>query len=146
MVKTVNNLKEFLQARQCGEKTFAEVERNTYKYTDCGAWIKEETEDREYAQFFVEEGMYPPETYKHPVGIAVGSIVEGVDWGTDTHILHYPFKIQEFWDVLKNVEDEAKYIWNDTHGCDDCGIEHPEWGTQMINPECKTCEGEGVII
>ncbi len=120
---TVNNLKDFLKARMCSEKTFAQVERNTFKYTDCGAWITQNDE-----------------------GITVGSIVEGVDWGTDTHTLRYPFEIQDFWDALQAVEDEANEIWHDTHGCDDCGMEHPEWGTQMINLECKTCQGEGVII
>ncbi len=120
---TVNNLKDFLKARMCSEKTFAQVERNTFKYTDCGAWITQNDE-----------------------GITVGSIVEGVDWGTDTHTLRYPFEIQGFWDALQAVEDEANEIWHNTHGCDDCGMEHPEWGTQTINKECKTCQGEGVII
>jgi hypothetical protein len=88
------------------------------------------------------EDIWPTET----VGVTVGSIVEGVDWGTDTHTLRYPFEIQDFWDALQAVEDEANEIWHDTHGCDDCGMEHPEWGTQMINLECKTCNGEGAII
>ena len=123
MSEIVNNIEEFIKARKCSEKDFQDVVRNTYKYTDCGAWIT-----RDFTS------------------ITVGSIVEGVDWDTDTYTLQFPFKIQEFWDMLQSVEDEANEIWKDTHGCDDCGIEHPEWGTQMINLECKTCKGEGIII
>jgi len=89
-----------------------------------------------------EKDIWPTET----IGVTVGSIVEGVDWGTTPHTLRYPFEIQDFWDALQAVEDEANEIWYDTHGCDDCGTKHPEWGTQMINSECKTCKGEGVII
>ena len=33
-----------------------------------------------------------------------------------------------------NVEKEATHIWNETHGCDDCGIES-EFGGQAINPD-----------
>lgn len=119
----VNNLAEFLEQRGFGEETFANVERSTFKYTQCGAWTRE-----------VENG------------IEVGSIVEGVDHGTDTHTVSYPFELQEFWDALQLVEDEAKQIWNDTHGCEDCGDEIPDTGYRCINPECKTCKGEGVII
>ena len=119
----VNNLQDFLKARMCSEENFEQVKRNTYKYTDCGAWIEEDEK-----------------------GITVGSIIEGVDWGVVPIKLNYPFQIKEFWNALDEVEKEAKEIWNDTHGCDDCDMEHPEYGTQMINPNCKTCEGEGVII
>ena len=119
----VNNLKEFLEARGCGEKDFSEVKRATYKYTSCGAWIAEENE-----------------------GILVGSIVEGCDHGTETHTLNYPFEIDCFWKALESVEKEAEEIWNDTHGCKDCGDECVDTGYTPINPECKTCEGEGIII
>jgi hypothetical protein len=119
----VNNLKEFLEQRGFGEETFANVERSICKYTTCGAWTRE-----------VENG------------IEVGSIVEGVDYGTDSHTVTYPFELKEFYDALQLVEDEVSQIWNDTHGCEDCGIEHPEYGSRMINPECKTCEGAGQII
>ena len=90
---SINNLKEFLKQRNFGEKTIAHVDRNTYKYTDCGAWCA-----------------------KVKNGISVGSIVEGVDHGTDTHTVTYPFELQEFYDAIQLVEDEAKQIWNDTHG------------------------------
>ena len=121
--KKIRSLKQFLKARRCGETDFSQVERATYKYSDCGAWIAQDEE-----------------------GIKVGSIVEGVDEGTETHKLNYPFQIEDFWDALKAVEEEAAQIWNDTHGCEDCG--EPEWGmyTRAINPDCQTCKGEGTIL
>ena len=210
--RTVNNLEGFLKARQYSETTFDAVKRNTYKYTDCGAWITEEiaesasrresdsqkqydsaiddlnkiydnldpdtkkrVEELDYEFFdgnklgFMQwanevrpnsfsksqislalghlkksevEDIWPTEG----IGITVGSIVEGVDWDVVPITLKYPFKIDSFWESLQAVEDEADMMWQDTHGCDDCGILHSEYGTQMINPECKSCEGEGVII
>ena len=119
----VNNLKEFLEARGCGEKDFSEVKRATYKYTSCGAWIAEEDD-----------------------GITIGAIVEGCDEGTSVYTLDYPFEIDLFWDSLDKVDKEAEKIWNDTHGCADCGEENPETGYTAINFGCKTCEGEGIII
>ena len=119
----VNNLKEFLVARECGEEDFSEVERATFKYTNCGAWITEEE-----------------------AGIRVGSIVEGCDHGTGIYGVNYPFEIDDFWKALESVEKEAEEIWNDTHGCEDCGEENPETGYTPINPECKTCNGEGTIL
>ena len=119
----VNNLKEFLEARGCGEVSAAQAKRSTYKYTSCGAWLEVDKE-----------------------GVSVGSIVEGCDEGTETHQLKYPFSIWEFWSALDAVEEEASKIWNDTHGCEDCGDEIPDTGYRCINPECKTCKGEGVII
>ena len=123
MMSKVNNLKEFLEARGCGEKDFSDVEKATYKYTTCGAWITQSSD-----------------------GIKIGSIVEGCDQGTLIYILDYPFEIDLFWDSLDKVDKEAEKIWDETHGCDDCGEENPETGYTAINYQCKTCNGEGIII
>jgi len=46
---------------------------------------------------------------------------------------------------------DKAHIWKDTHGCDKCWDED-EWGNERefgawpINPECKTCKGQGTII
>tara|TARA_R100001082_G_C4243108_1_gene108216 strand:- start:156 stop:521 length:366 start_codon:yes stop_codon:yes gene_type:complete len=120
---TVNDMQDFLVARNCGEEDFSQVKRSTYKYTSCGAWIAEEDQ-----------------------GVRVGSIVEGCDWGTETHELNYPFEIDCFWKALELVEKEAEEIWKDTHGCEDCGDECVDTGYTPINPECKSCEGEGLIL
>ena len=212
MSHVVNNVEEFIKARSLGEKTFSQVERATYKYTICGAWITEEIVEGDsrrkselekqynnaiddlnkiydsrnlderkrveeldadfwngdelgFMQWANEvrpnsfgrlqidllvlgslskgeiEGIWPTEA----VGITVGSIVEGVDQSVAPRSLSYPFRIQEFWDALQEVEDEASQIWNETHGCDDCE-RGSDTGYNMINPECKTCKGEGVIL
>lgn len=142
----IENLKQFMHARGFGEQKLSDVKRNTYKFTDCGAWVAEETESRvDYESPHIEEFCDAP-TYDHPVGITVGSIVEGVDFDCQPVTVKYPFALDDFWKALKTVEDEATEIWNDTHGCDDCGMDHPEYGTQMINPKCSTCNGEGAII
>ena len=131
MNNIVNNLQDLLSLRGCGEETFAQLKRNIYKYTACGAWIIE----TEY-------------------GVGLGSIVEGVDEGTQTYALNYPFTIDQLEDALQAVEDEAAEIWKATHGCEDCH-DHPqvdEWGNENefgawpINPDCETCKGEGAII
>jgi hypothetical protein len=98
------------------------LKRILYKSTDCGAWI--------------EFGK---------TSVTIGSIVEGVDWNTETRTLTYPFVMDEYWSAVQAVEDEAKDIWNQTHGCEDCGPEGDN-GYIAINPECKTCHGEGDII
>jgi len=127
----INNFDEFLKARGFGEKNADDVKRNTYKYTNCGA-------------FFEKEDW----------GVAVGSIVEGVDEGTETWKLTYPFELKIFWAYVADVEREAEQIWEATHGCEKCWSEPQadEWGNERefgawpINPDCKTCKGEGAII
>ena len=108
---------------------WARVKKAIYKGTSCGAYIEPILD--------CTEGL----------GVAVGSIVEGVDWGTDTHCLHYPFKESELWAALEKVEAEANEIWESTHGCDECG-EPDEYngGHIHINPECPSCKGDGVIF
>ena len=88
----VNNELEFMEARGLGETKFSQVERNTYKYTDCGAWI----------------------TSSHE-GIKVGSIVEGSDAEVEADFLAYPFEISEFWDALQWVNDEDCMEWSKQH-------------------------------
>jgi hypothetical protein len=94
-----------------------------YKYTSCGAFIE-----------FLDDG------------VVIGSIVEGVDWGTDNHTLHYPFTNTEFWEAVESVEEEASQIWDETHGCEDCGDENPETGNIHVRPDCPTCGGHGIVI
>ena len=122
----VNSIDEFLEQRGFGEKDIQDVTRNTYKYTSCGAFCVEEED-----------------------GVLVGSIVEGVDYGTENHKLTYPFKLSVFWEALGKVEDEARQIWKETHGCRDCygGLPFEEdWEGRPIDPDCKTCNGSGAII
>jgi hypothetical protein len=117
----IHDLGQLCEAVGVGQ--FHELEKAVFKGTTCGAYVVSEAGQ-----------------------VVVGSIVEGVDYGTEYHILVYPFTLSDFWEALEKVELEAEEIWNDTHGCDDCGEEDPWTGSVAINPECKTCEGEGVVI
>ena len=92
MGKVVRHMEDFLSARRCSEESFDQVKKNTFKFTDCGAWIEEDKD-----------------------GITIGSIVEGADYGTSTYAFIYPFEIQEFWDALDEVEMEAASIWEEVN-------------------------------
>lgn len=84
-------------------------------------------------------------TRKFRGGIVLGSIVEGIDACATPVELEYPFTEEEYYNALQQVEDEVNYLWEQTHGCDDCDIEG-EFGGNAINPDCKTCHGEGTIL
>ena len=113
------------------------IKKAIYKNTDCGAWIEFENDC-----------------------IKMGSIVEGVDECTETHILEYPFSANVFWSALQSIEDQANEIWNNTHGCPYCGTgirekvsdkECEEALDSMseyisVDPECKVCNGKGIVI
>ena len=111
----IDSLKEFMEARGFGEESLENIKRNTFKYTSCGAWIVEETETRvDYESPHIEEFNDAP-TYKHPIGVTVGSIVEGADYDCDPVTVTYPFELDEFWKALKAVEEQADEIWKDTN-------------------------------
>ena len=114
---------DFVRERSFGEKTEDDVSRNTYKYTDCGAWIE-----------FDEKS------------VTLGSIVEGVDEGVSPVVLNYPFALDDFWKMLDSVEEEADRIWNLSHGCNSCDTDEGIYGMKPVDPECNRCEGLGIII
>ncbi len=120
----VNNTKEFTVALHADDVHHSDVEKAIYKYTNCGAWITHTD-----------------------ISVRIGSNVDGVDQVTDVMVLFYPFEMEKFWEEWDKIENQAEEIWNKTHGCEDCGIvsEFDE-GLHAINPECKTCKGEGIII
>ena len=119
----INSLKDLLKAREFGEKTIEDISHNCYKYTDCGASCQ-----------LTESG------------IRLGSIIEGVDGDGVTFTLDYPFTIKEFWETLDTVESQAHDIWMETHGCEQCDAGEGEYGMPVVNPECKGCEGRGIVI
>ena len=68
-----------------------QAERNLYKHTECGAFLK-----------FLDDG------------IAIGSIVEGCDFGTATYVLYYAdnFTSADIQSRIDAVEREASAIWD----------------------------------
>ena len=102
---------EFMRERGFGEKTVKDVERTTYRYTNCGAWFSFEGRSNGGWDHWLEIQLRDDPLYNSGGKVIVGSIVEGADYGTENHTLQFPFALQEFWDALENVEDEAKQIW-----------------------------------
>jgi hypothetical protein len=94
---TINSYTELTKELYAYEPTEASMTNRVYKGTNCGAFLK-----------FIDGG------------IVLGSVVEGVDYGTENYELIFPFTTEEFWTALIEIEREAKQIWNDTHGCDFC--------------------------
>jgi hypothetical protein len=77
---------------------------------------------------------------KHGGGIRIGSIVEGTDAEVTPVELLYPFTKDDLDKAIERVEIEASHIWDETHGCDDCGMDG------AINPNCESCHGQGTIL
>jgi len=135
-----------MRERGFGEKTVADIERTVYKYTNCGAWFSFEGRlNEEWDCKGLEPQLINDPLHNSGGEVTVGSIVEGVDWGTEEYTLQFPFTLVEFNQALDDVEEEAELIWNDTHGCDDCSP-FTELGYRIINPVCPTCKGEGIIM
>lgn len=119
----INNLNDLAESmginiKQSRDKIKRLIEKSVYKGTSCGAWI----------------------TFTM-AGVRVGSIVEGTDVCTETRSFVWgKFTDVEFWNALTQIEEQADEIWNATHGCQDCNMDG------AINPDCKTCHGEGAIF
>lgn len=74
-------------------------------------------------------------------------IVRRSCYDTENHMLAYPFTLSELWRSLEVCTGEAELIfWDLMHGCDDCGGVSDLTGFTPVNPKCKTCKGEGVVI
>lgn len=78
-----------LYGRDADNRNEKLIERDVYKYTDCGAWIA-----------FEEDG------------ILLGSIVEGSDVGCESHFLAWRKVTQKaITERLDAIETEADAIW-----------------------------------
>ena len=156
----------------------AELYRQVYKYTNCGAYLSVQIE---YFKTIEPDGFneFPFDqlvsewvdcgelsrlgTWKDMdqqgvlvTSLLVGSIVEGVDYGTDNIEVDAKQTDEDpsnyrtrFYTALSEVEQQAESIWNDTHGCETCA-EH--WGINLddeMSPiwiECPDCNGNGAVI
>lgn len=72
--------------------------------------------------------------------LGVGGYCEGVDGQPEPHWMKYPFTGCEFDVIVAAADSDGCDLWNNTHGCDDCG-----WDG-AINPDCLSCKGEGVVL
>lgn len=72
----------------------------------------------------------------------IGSIVEGIDATVDDEVT-LPTTKRKLRLLLESIEQRARELWDETHGCEACGEESPMTGYRPINSECKVCGGEG---
>ena len=154
----------------------AELSRQVYKYTDCGAYVSMTIEYLEvtgtcfddYHEQMVRKTINADDLHELgtwqamdergqlAVSFTVGSIVEGVDYGTDDieieakQLDETPSEYRSRFHVaLKEVEQQAESIWQDTHGCETCaknfGIDLDEEHSPIWTM-CPACQGNGTSI
>jgi hypothetical protein len=156
----------------------AELYRQVYKYTACGAYLSVLIEyyktiepdgfndfpfDKLVTEWFHCGELGQLGTWKDldekgvlVTAMMVGSIVEGVDQCTQSIEVEAQQLDEEpedyykrFYVALDEVEKEADFIWNETHGCETCakhfGVDldaelSPVWA------ECPDCEASGRFV
>jgi hypothetical protein len=170
-------------------KGLGDLYRQTYKYTECGPWLgakiqyikvlepdgfDEYPHEQEVEEWIHSDELYSLGTWSDMdaqgvlvTALMVGSIVEGCDNGTDEHELEVkqldeePKQFAErFFKAVEEVNAEANFIWNDTHGCETCAKHwHDEGvlahtygsfegcdGMTPVWKDCPDCEGGGVVV
>jgi len=158
----------------------AELYRQVYKYTSCGAYLSVQIQYNKtiepdgFNEFpfdqLVSEWVHCGElsrlgTWKDMdsqgvlvTALLVGSIVEGVDYGTDdievkaNQLEEEPTEFRKRFDkALEEVEKEAESIWNETHGCEACQAYWTDQGLDIddsggivpVYQYCPDCKGQG---
>ena len=140
-IKNENDLFSHFCAESVGQ-----LKKAVFKYTSCGAWVEVFPAHETWDEKLVE------------AGVSFGSIVEGVDETTQTYTVTFPCNSDEIDNALNSVEEEAREIWNKTHGCAYCWNEETvvdEWGNEAgpedygmrpVDENCPECKGRGIII
>ena len=89
----IHNLKQFMRDRGFGESSFAEVQKNVYKYTGCGARAEE-----------LDNGC----------GVEISCIVEGSE-ACFSKSFAYPFHLKDFWAYLEELELKTEAAWKEAN-------------------------------
>ena len=155
--------------------------RHVYKYSDCGAHLSvlinyievlepsgfdDYPHEVERSEWVHSDALAKLGTWAEMdqrgvlvTGFMLGSIVEGVDHGTGEYEIEVrqldeePEQLADrFWKTLDEVESEAEFIWNQTHGCETCAkhwqVDEYE-GCDGVTPvwkDCPECAGHGAVI
>lgn len=165
------------------EESPSELYRNVYKYTECGAYLSVQIQyyktiepdgfnefpfDQLVSEWVHGDDLSRLGTWKDMdsegilvTALLVGSIVEGVDHGTDDieiEVKQLDEKPEEFrkrFDAaIAEVEQQADSIWNDTHGCESCQAYWTDQGLDIddsggivpVYKYCPDCQGRGRVI
>lgn len=95
---------------------------------------------------YTAEIEWREKTGEHTVFI-VGSIVEGVDEEAETRHVYLPCTGKDLDDAVEAVEKDCEFIWNNTHGCEECSKRNGwDWPGCAVDEECPSCEGSGISI
>lgn len=141
-------------------KTWGNVYRTLYKGTSCGVTVGVVLEGADHPLYC--DDLYKIGFDQPVVAVHISSIVEGVDYGTDTEVVDLTEPgnrrtgtiTARIFKACDLVEAEAESIWNQTHGCESCqahwiaeGVEDGEIdGAVPVWKECPDCQGCGTII
>ena len=73
---------------------------------------------------------------------------EGSNAELPSHELALPFTETQWRDTIEQCEAESNDEWMATHGCADCYPSDGDYepGKCPVNPECKSCQGEGIVV
>jgi hypothetical protein len=131
-------------AAALGADSPARINRAVYKSTDCGASLSLKPVGRAMlhngdAKWVTLPGSLAVEY------VTVQSIVEGIEETTEAVEVKFPATQATLWAAMGEVERQASDLWNETHGCEDCGEEN-DIGYRTINPKCKACGGSGTTF
>ena len=107
------------------------ISKRLYKSTECGI------------SFCVTLGGSEDNPYED--GISLVGYCEGLDWCIPSRKLKFPFTSDEFWSVVELADQDGREMWDETHGCEDCG-EEDEYGYIPVRLTCQSCHGYGVIL
>lgn len=133
-------------------RDFRDLNRDLYKYTDCGAYLTLRLWDG--APVWSHDTRLPTIKVGDVASIGVGSIVEGTDMAPEDEwldLLTYAEDedasrlISDWGAAVQRIEDAAHDIWMETHGCESCGPLN-EYGYRSVDPDCPKCDGDGIII
>ena len=151
-------------AREIGDDSFYGIYRAIYKGSECGVSVgflvsglpehhparRSENPVWVYCDSLSKLGNIA-ELLRSGVlilGVCITGYVEGCDIDLQPHILTRTRKrtvtADDIWNAVKESDSEASDLWDETHGCEDCGPED-EFGNRHINPKCQSCHGDGVI-
>jgi hypothetical protein len=116
-----------------------------------GRWLLAGQEEIDFVNKNSKRGRYFDVGYTaysggYRSGVSFGSIVEGVEATTTVHSVMFPCESEEIETAVQAVEDEAREIWDRTHGCTHCGVDWDGDGLRSVDPDCQHCYGHGVVI
>lgn len=124
---------------------------NLYKYSECGMTVGVQPEGGDANKRVYGNALLDLHKDTPVSAIYLSSIIEGVERMTDTQTvdLKSPDALTRFKAAEEAVEEEAKSIWNETHGCPGCArkLKVPyECGGTPVATGCRKCGGNGECI